>query len=325
MHRYRIRRLFVPGCLLALACAALPAGEAAPDAETRQLFSEYLAEGAAALRRAHQNGWARYEPNLTYVAIADGRVRAALKLRPTSAEVYFWSGLILFDYGDYREAASRARSAVELRDDLPRAWHLWGQSLLFLGRWEEAQQKLERAIRLYPETHPERPLVFFNLGRCYYHGFGETAAARRFFMKAIELREAMPGAPDFPEARFYSGLCLLARGDPALGPLAVRAFREVYEAGHRDAETTLRLALAYRLEGRYDQAERFLLAVLQAEPNHYEAHLHLAHLYLTDLPDLVQARHHAEQFLADSPHDHPWRDPIMTLLLAKEEAAGVRE
>jgi tetratricopeptide (TPR) repeat protein len=322
--RGRRIRIWLTAAILG-AGALAHAGETSPDEEARHLFAEYLHEGAVFLRQAHAGGWARYEPNLYYIGRAAGRFLAALKLQPASADVYYWSGLTFFDYGDYREAASRAASAVERQADHAGAWHLWGQSLLFLEEWEAAQEKLERALHLYPESHPERALVFFNLGRCYYHGFGPPAAARRFFEKAIEVRERLTGDASFSEARFYIGLALLAQDDPTLAALAVRQFRDVLEARPGDVEAMLRLAIAYRRDGRYAQAETAFLRVLEAEPRHVEAHLHLAHLYLTDLPDLVQARYHAEQFLADSPRAHPWREPILELLQSREAARSAGE
>lgn len=93
----------------------------------------------------------------------------AIKLDPSNSQLFFEQGLALFEYGshDGREAgltlaSKRFKLATNLDPALFEAWHLWGNTLYFLGirknepsYFNNALKKYEKAVALSDKQSPD--------------------------------------------------------------------------------------------------------------------------------------------------------------------------
>ena len=260
------------------------------DAQTEYKVDTFIYEGADLLKKGEK-------------ARALARFKSALKLDPENSDCYFWLGLAYSDLQNYGVAAKNAEAAVSLNSLSAKAWLLWGQSLMYEGRYADAVEKLAKAFRLDPDSF----LAAYNIGRCYYYGFegNKKVLARKFFKKSWELNE------NFLASRYYQGLCEL---DESLLPLAVVSFRWILEKDRGNIPARLQLAAAYRKDNHVDMAEKELLTVLSLDQNVYDAHLQLGHIYILDKPSRKKALYHLNKFVELAPVDHPWLRKVKSLL-----------
>jgi len=294
--------------LLLFADAGAAAEQGKPDSgeESEEMeFRRNLAEGAAFLEKGPESA-----PR------ALGRFRVALKMRPDSAEAYYWIGLTYSDLGNFDMAAKNAEKATLCDRKLAKAWLLWGQSLMYLARWEEAKAQLDQAHHLADDD----PLVSFNLARCYYHGFGNMNDALYLFRETVKRLEdshrSGRRARIYAQAKLYIGSCCLAK-DMVLA--AIGAFRDVVEMEPDNLDARYRLGVAYRLNDRVAEAETTLFSVVKQNPRHCEATLQLGHLYVVDRPNRRLAEHYLKAFLVLAPAEHPWRERVEQYLQSLEK------
>lgn len=274
--------------ILPLLLAALLAGSARAGSPAEEEAAKYradLAEGVALLHSGVRDEIHR--------AIA--KFKAALKIRPESAEAYYWLALAYSDLNNYLRAADNAKEAATYDDRLSEAWLLWGQVLLYQKEWEGALDKLETASRLAPDD----PLTLFNLGRVYYHGFKNPDSALAKFRSAWQYSQA--ARRDNPEmttlalrSRLYMGYCEYERGRKSGNIVnfdnAVNAFQDVLREQPGNLDARFRLALSLRRVNRAGEAEMLLVELLRSfeqssSPDvvmQAEINLQLADLYLKD-------------------------------------------
>lgn len=302
-------------CALALCvvCCSAGAVEEASDYEYRVSMSDGMAKMRAGTRQD--------------LVGAVNHFKNAIKLRPENAEPYFWCGLAYSDMQYYQRAASYAKDATVYDERMVNAWLLWGQSLIYLQDWQEAQTKLETGARLDPDNHQ----IQFNLGRVHYHGNKSPDAAlpcfRAVWQAGATLRRENPDlAPMVIASRLYMGYCEF---DRQRWDNAINCFRDVLSEQPGNYEAAMRLALAYRRSGRSAESERILWNMLKAIPaenpanRRYlaEINLQLADLYIKDLvlKNTMLATTHLREFInqiGDVPH--PAVEPAREFLLAHE-------
>lgn len=285
------------------------AGEAAPrDAAGEIEYRKCISEGAKLLSEGEKDK-------------ALGRFRSACKLVPEAAEPYYWMALTYGDYRNFAEAADFAQKAtlctVKMEQEyLP--WLVWGQSLMYLGRWDEARDKLEAADRLFPGD----PIVVFNRARCYYHGAKNYSDALPLFKRAVDLigrNRTGRFAPVYLRAKLYIGCCYM-KSDMNLAAISV--FEELLQLDPGNTEAQLRLGVAYRLEGRTAEAERALREVVKQEPKNYEAALQAGHFYLKEKKDPALAAIFLRLYLKYAPETHAWRKAVTDWLAAQKSESG---
>lgn len=285
---------------------------AATQQEEMEKYRSDIDEGVGLLRSGSQDEIHR--------SIA--KFKSALKLRPESAEAYYWLALAYSDLHNYLRAADNAKDATTYNERLPEAWLLWGQILLYQKEWSEARNKLENAARLLPND----PVVQYNLGRVYYHGFKDPDTALAKFRAAwLEGQKLRRDNPDMiamtVRARFYMGCCEYDRGlrqeNPNYIQNAITAFRDVLQDQPQNPDARLRLAMALRKAGRSNECEQMLTGLLRelqqaARPGDRqllaEANLQLADLYIKDpmLKNRMLALTHLGEFvnlIGDSNHN----------------------
>jgi tetratricopeptide (TPR) repeat protein len=271
----RLRRLLAAALAFCMLCGGLAAGTSPEDDAKYRVDME---DGIKLLRSGNRDEINR--------SIA--KFKSALKIRPESAEAYYWIALAYSDLNNYLRAGENAKDATIYDDRMAEAWLLWGQVLLYQKEWNEALRKLEEASRLAPED----PLVLFNLGRVYYHGFKDPDSAlpkfRAVWQRSQILRRERPeNAALVIRARLYMGYCEYERGR---WDNAINAFRDVLAEQPYNYDAALRLALAYRKNNRADECDRIFVNLLKAIPADSpanvqllaEVNLQLADLYLKD-------------------------------------------
>lgn len=243
-------------------------------------------------------------------ARALARFNSAMKLAPENPDCYYWRALAYCDLQNFGMAEKNAETAAGLNPNQARNWLLWGQALLYEGKYEDAAQKLAKAFQLEPNNY----LAAFNLGRCYYHGFADNNQrlniATRFFKKTTELND------DFVPARFYLGCIYLDAGQLQL---AQTLFNWVISRDPQNIDAHYRLGLSFRRDNHIAQAEREFLETLTLDPNHFESNLQLGHIYLIDKPSREKALQNFNAFLQLAPDNHPWRARIEYLLKVDRE------
>lgn len=129
---------------------------------------------------------------------AEQHLRAALRLAPEKVQVHYYLGLVLFAQASetersrsrelYREAAQRAREALDIKPDYGLAYMILGLSLKELGKKADALAALRQAVRCNPE-HAE---LHFHLGDLLAEE-GRSEEAREQLQQAIDM--APPYAP----------------------------------------------------------------------------------------------------------------------------------
>jgi tetratricopeptide (TPR) repeat protein len=151
-----------------------------------------------------------------------------------------------------RKGVEMERRALSIDPDLADA-HMWlGSGLLSLGQVDDAIASIKEAIRLEPENGQ----AYQGLGRAYWVGKGDFAAAIPPFRRAIELN---------PEAGYsYLQLSLLLTWEGLYEEAEAVSRRAVdlqdqYISGNAGLQVVganARLGYVYYLQGRYEDAIR---------------------------------------------------------------------
>lgn len=313
MRRIAIALVLLP--LFALAAAA--ASPENPDDGRK--YREDMDEGVRLLRSGSRDEISR--------AIA--KFKSALKLRPESAEAYYWIALAYSDQNNYLRAADNAKEATIYDDRMAEAWLLWGQILLYQREWKGALDKLETAARL----DAENPITQYNLGRVHYHGFNDPETAlpkfRSVWQKTQALNRERPSAESRTlqvQARLYMGYCEFDRKH---WDGAINAFRDVLVDAGNHYDAALCLGIAYRRNGLTAESIDILQNLARtiqldspaARRILAETYLNLADIYLKDLVhrDEGLALAYLQAFVDGVSEGHAM------LEIAKEYLAAVRD
>jgi serine/threonine protein kinase/tetratricopeptide (TPR) repeat protein len=151
-----------------------------------------------------------------------------------------------------RKAVEMERRAVAIDPELADA-HMWlGTALLTLGQVDDAIVSIEQAIRLEPENGQ----AYQAIGRAYWAGKGNFAAAIPAFRKAIELN------PEAGYSYLQLGLLLAWEGKYEEAEAICRRAVELQDqyisgnAGLQVVGANARLGYVFYLQGRHDEAIR---------------------------------------------------------------------
>lgn len=299
-----MKRLSLLLILVLAAARTLPA--ATPQEDEAVTYRTSIDEGISLLRIG----------SLDDIHRSIAKFTSARKVRPESAEAYYWLALAYSDLNNYRRAAENARSATIYGDNLPEAWLLWGQVLLYQREWHEALSKLQTAASL----DPENPFIQYNLGRVYYHGFKDPDAALSHFRAAWQMGQSL--RRDNPEmialavrSRLYMGCCEYDRGmrenNLAYIENAFNAFSDVIREQPNNYDAQFRLALAMRRRGNTNESAQIMRSLVDFlkkkndpadQPLLAEIYLQLADTYLKETNlvdrDLLLVQVNLREFVA---------------------------
>jgi tetratricopeptide (TPR) repeat protein/predicted Ser/Thr protein kinase len=150
------------------------------------------------------------------------------------------------------KAADLYRSFLAVHPDAATAHNNLGRVYMQMGRWDEAIAELQQALRLDPDLF----LAYFSLNTIYLYEKGDLD-------RAIETAERQL-ARDDRSARAYGQLAAAYVGKNDLRQ-AETAFRRSLDLDPRFVMDWYRLGHVLRLQGRYDEALKAHLHVLELD------------------------------------------------------------
>jgi eukaryotic-like serine/threonine-protein kinase len=180
-------------------------------------------------------------------------LRAAIALRPESAQFHFGLGVALYRQGKLDEATTEYHEALRLKPDLVTAHYNLGNTLRDQGKLEEAIKAFREALRLNPDFVP----AHYNLG-LVLRGPGKLEEAINEFREALRLE------PDLPEAHYNLGLALQ---DQAKVDEAIEEYREALRLEPHFPGAHNALGNALRDRGKRDEAIREYREALRLKPD----------------------------------------------------------
>ncbi len=197
-------------------------------------------------------------------------IQVAVRLHPEFAEAHETLGLAYLEQSEWEAAIRHLRRALDLKPSLP-----LGRN--HLGRLYMAQGHLEAAIgefRKLVEYHPELAEARHNLAVVYAR-HGQAEQALRQFRAAIRLQ------PDFQAARLdFAALASdMGRYPEAIDMLQGMLTTSGALVSFDPIEVRYRLALVQVAAAQLSEAAATLQQVVQAKPDHAEAHVYLGSIY----------------------------------------------
>ncbi len=130
----------------------------------------------------------------------------ASELDPSNSENFYRQGLALFEFGSVKGrektlllASKKFKMATRLSPQFFEAWHAWGNTLFLLERPQEAEEKLQQAVKNSLHQSPDlQAELFWDLGKVWIeigHHSGEASDLQKgldAFQKSCELDKSLP-------------------------------------------------------------------------------------------------------------------------------------
>jgi tetratricopeptide (TPR) repeat protein len=195
----------------------------------------------------------RFTLVMSYVALgrrdwARPELEALIESSPRNPLYHYWTARLDYDDGQFEPAVERLLRVVSLDPGFMRAWDNLGLNYDALGRFDDAVQSYEEALRLNRASERPSPWPALNLGLLLVKLERLDEAEARF-------RESVAADPGFPQAHYQLGLVLdkIGRSEEAIPELEEAAG---LDAGY--AEPHFALARLYRRAGDKDRARQAL-------------------------------------------------------------------
>jgi tetratricopeptide (TPR) repeat protein len=233
---------------------------------------------------------------------AEARLREALRLNPESFFATFNLANLFELRGDLERAIGLFEEALEKDPTDVKANYRYAGALMKIGDYERATLQYEKVVELAPGLVHARYLQALAL------------IAQIEYLAAQEvLEEALVVKPEDPD--LMSALArLLATNQPTTGEAARRALdlaQSVFES-RRTGENLETLAMALAASGRFDEAVRAQLAVIEAARNQ------------EDLAAVPHLEHNLRRYRENLPSDRPWRTEESAVDLPSREGDSNR-
>ena len=161
-------------------------------------------------------------------------------------------GLALADRGQFDEAITHYRKALEIDPNYVLAHYSFGPALASRGQFDEAIAHYRKAL----EIEPDYALGHYNLGNALA-GRGQFGEAISHYRKALEIK------PDYAEAHYNLGLALADRGQ---FEDAITHYRKALEIEPNDADAHNNLGAALAGRGQFDQAITHFQEAVKIKP-----------------------------------------------------------
>src|SRR5882724_1513214 len=190
----------------------------------------------------------------------------AIELDDTLAEAHASLGNVkhIYDW-DFAGAEKEFKRAIELNSNYTSAHHFYALLLASLGRWQEANDQIKRALELEPFSL----IINSSAGRILY--------LEREYDQAIEqLRKALELDPNFARAHFFLGQVYQEKG------LNEQAIAEFQKALQLDVNQYLLAGLgyAYATSGKRDEAMKVLDQLKDLSKQRYASSYGVAIIHL---------------------------------------------
>jgi len=205
----------------------------------------------------------RRDPGL--LDLARENCKRALELDPNLVEARIWLTKVWFETGNQQAAMDEISKVLEQHPADPEALLTQGELYALLGRWSDAENSYQRAIKLRPNFW-----VNYNQLANVYHMQGKFPEAIRAF------RIASAAAPANAMSLTSLGTEYLQTGDLSA---AMESFRKSLTLAP-NSDIVLRFAsLAMRYQGKYQEALPYALKATQVNPGSDESWLELGECY----------------------------------------------
>ena len=235
--------------LLILACVfSAPARSTAQEQSLPPRLQELFVQGVQALRSNRLDA-------------AEEAFRRVLQDGGKVAFVYNNLGVVYQQRGEHERAVSQFREAIRLQPDYAAPRILLGASFLALRTIPEAIRQLEQAVKL----QPREPLARLQLAKAYQYADNLPAAVEQYQV----LREL---APEEPEYAYQLGNAYMK--------MAVQCHQKIARINPRSVRLYQTLGENFLLQGRVDEAIKYLQLAAQADSATSGIHLSLAQIYL---------------------------------------------
>ncbi len=180
----------------------------------------------------------------------------ALELDPDYAEGYAFLSEVYADLGNWRLAQANAESALVANFQSLDAHFNMGYALEVQGRYREALEFYENAIKLAPNLGP----LYVTAGRIYHNGLADYETAADRFKKAIKLTPFDPEPYDqLGWAYYFNGEDVRAiealEQSIGLDPTYVNPYRRESAWGH--------LGTLYYTRQNFEEAVEFLIKAIE--------------------------------------------------------------
>jgi tetratricopeptide (TPR) repeat protein len=186
-----------------------------------------------------------------------GSLAEAVRLAPSTASQHRLRGMTLQRLGRMEEAEQALRKAIDFESGDPEAWFWLGNALYGLMRHKEAVTAFEAAIQLNPRWVD----ALLNLAVVLAE-LGLREAAIETYQTALEL------SPDNPTILRHVAITLHELQHTAE---AERLFRQALDLDPSDAETAAALANMYEQTNRLDDAAEMVERALAIDSNNVQA------------------------------------------------------
>ncbi len=229
------------------ASAHLSSASLAEQRETDAALDQLYSEAQAAKGRGDLEG-------------AIQKYKAILKLAPHLATAYNNLGLLYFQQGNYRDAASAFEDGLRYDKNMPSSLVLLGVSYYQMGQFEKSRQILANAVRLRPEDQTAQ----LYLGHALFD-LGQQEAG------AAVLQALLHKAPENLPALYGLGQMYMKMAQGTLKKLDILAPDSYF----------IHLINAQTMEGmeNYEGALAEYKKAVAKEPNFRDAHYDLGNIY----------------------------------------------
>lgn len=202
--------------------------------------------------------------NAGQYAEMERRARSLLERYPDSGFVWKVLGVTLQAQG--RDSLPALQKAAELLPGDAEAHYNLGNTLLMLGRLNEAEACFRRALQIRPDDADPH----YNLGNTFL-AMGRLNEAEASYRQVLQIK------PFHAASHYNLGNILYERGCLAE---AEASYRHALQARPNCADTHVNLGNVLRDAGRLDEAEDSFRQALQIRQDHAEAHNNMGEILL---------------------------------------------
>ncbi|MDD5299166.1 MAG: tetratricopeptide repeat protein [Gallionella sp.] len=231
-------------------------------------------------------------------------LRKATELLPDDADAHYNLGNTLMMLGRLDEAEASYRCALRIQPDYVDAYYNLGNTLRNMGRIGEAEASYRQALRIKPDYAE----VYSNLGNVMLEQ-GRLAEAEASYRQALRIK------PDYAAAHYNLGNFL---HDRSRLDEAEASFRRVLQIKPDYADAHSNLGNVLQDMGRLAEAEASYRRALQNKPDHAEAYSNLGNtlLELGRIAEAEASHRHALEIKPD------FVEGRFNFTLAKKAKAG---
>jgi eukaryotic-like serine/threonine-protein kinase len=225
----------------------------------------------------------------------------ALELDDTLAEAHTSLGWARFHDWDWTSAEKEFKRAIDLNPSYPTA-HLWyGDSLMALGKFDQALDQMTRAFQLNPLS----PVLSLALGNRLYY-------ARQYGPAIDQCQKTLTMEPNFVPAHVALGRAYEQTG---MLPQAVAEFRKALDISEGDTNELAALGQAYAVSHQEGEARKILDQLKERSQQTYVQPMWIAVIHLG-----LGEKDQAFDWMQKAYEDHsawlvylridPWFDPV---------------